>query len=74
MATSAQAGGAGAFRPGESVQQLRLAGLLEGPSLGAQYEPARELPRQCRGGEFLSAAEAGAHKAENLSRPGRIPP
>ncbi|RQO69333.1 hypothetical protein DBR44_13725 [Aquitalea sp. FJL05] len=38
--------------------------LSKVPSPCCQYESARELPRQCRGREFLPIAEAGAYQAK----------
>ena len=71
MARSAHAGGAAAFRPGESVLALALAGLIESPARAAQHGRARKLPRPCRGGEFVPVAAAGAAASENRSRPER---
>ncbi len=49
LAPKTRAGGAGAFRSGEPVQLPRLAGLPQSASIETEHEPARKLPRQCRG-------------------------
>jgi len=48
-----ETGGDGSLRPGQPVQQLRLAQLFEGEQFGCQYESPRQLSRQCRDLQLL---------------------
>ena len=44
VAAATQTEGDGAFRPRESIQSLRLAGLSPNTQSAAEYEPMWELP------------------------------
>jgi hypothetical protein len=43
LAPAAQTNGHGAFGPGKSIQQLRLASVSQGAQSAAKHEPARQL-------------------------------
>lgn len=53
LAPQAPKYGVGPFRPGLSVHQHGLGQLPAAPQSGSLHEPARQLPRQCRGRELL---------------------
>ena len=59
------------LRPGIAVHKPRVAGVPCSAQSGAQHEPPRELPRQCRRGKLLPALEAGTYPPPHLPHPRR---